>query len=360
MIAIFRCDASERIGAGHVIRCLALADALAADGWSCTFACNDESLAVAPALTRSSHEILTLSADQLTNADLLRGSRPGGCDLLVVDHYGLTASYETACRGWARRILVIDDLAAPKHDCDFLLDSAVDGADNPYRELTPEHCRFLLGPDYALLRSEFAGLRRPPAKAGKSAPTRVFIMFGAADTHSVAPAAVEAVLGAEGNLCADVVSGSSAASLPALRLLAERSEGRLSLHIDTSDVASLMVEADVAIGAAGGTSWERCCLGLPTLTIRTADNQQRIVSSLVRAGAVRHLGSADEVTSDLIRTALEELLGKPTELEKIAAAAAALCDGLGAKRVSSRLRPAETPVIETPLTRPQANRERHP
>jgi UDP-2,4-diacetamido-2,4,6-trideoxy-beta-L-altropyranose hydrolase len=339
MKAVFRCDASVSIGAGHVVRCLSLAGALAEFGIICHFVCHEETLATVPELGASGHEVVAVPSGEPIDAGMLSRIFPSGCHVLIIDHYELDASWEKTCKGWAGKIFVIDDLADRPHDCDFLLDSAASDVDNPYIDLAPEQCQFLLGPENALLRPEFAKVRAQEQSTETAIGVRVFIMFGGVDTRGIAPLAVEAVLETkvEGGIHCDVVSGPRARSLPELRERAENSGGRIILHVGTSQVAALMARADIAIGAAGGTSWERCCLGLPAISVSTVDNQESIAEILVSSGAVRHLGTADDVSKDVIQTALQELLGTPAELHRMAKAAAVLCDGRGAKRVVSRV-----------------------
>ncbi|MBY0431842.1 MAG: hypothetical protein K2Q10_11635, partial [Rhodospirillales bacterium] len=113
LTAVFRADAEPAIGGGHVMRCLTLADALAARGWRCHFACRPGTPEMVLALAASGHAVVPL-ADPSPAA--LAARWPAGCGLLVVDNYGLDAAYERACRPWAGRILVFDDLADRPHD----------------------------------------------------------------------------------------------------------------------------------------------------------------------------------------------------------------------------------------------------
>ena len=120
--AIFRCDASPAIGAGHVVRCLALADALRRDGWSCTFVCSDDSDVAVRVLAATHHELVLLPRQMADDPRALRDRWPRGRGFLIVDHYELDAKFETACRSWTKKILVIDDLADRVHDCDFIVE----------------------------------------------------------------------------------------------------------------------------------------------------------------------------------------------------------------------------------------------
>ena len=340
MKAVFRCDASGRIGAGHVVRCLSLASALAEFGTTSHFVCRQETLSTVPDLSASGHEVIIRPSDEPIDVEMLSEVFPLGCDILIVDHYELDASWETTCQGWARIILVIDDLTNRAHDCDFLLDSAADENDNSYADLTPSHCKLLLGPEYALLRPEFARLRDKEQKSRLTTDIRIFIMFGGVDALCLAPQAVEAVLEAkaDGDIYCDLVSGPLARSLPNLKELAANSGDRIRLHVATPEVATLMAKADIAIGAAGSASWERCCLGLPTISVCTVENQRQIAERLAATGAARLLGTAEGLDKDTFRLALQELIDAPDKRQEMAAAASALCDGHGARRTGELIR----------------------
>ncbi len=339
MTAVFRCDASPTIGAGHVVRCRALADALRRDGWSCSFVCADDGDVAIRALAGAGHELVLLPRRTADDPEALRARWPDGCALLVVDHYDLDAEFETACRGWAERILVIDDLADRAHDCDFIVEQAPTGMTARYQNLLPGHCRMLTGPRYALLRSQFAEDRFSHLARSGRQTDRVFVMFGATDAKALSPMAAEAIMLANDRLHADVVIGSMAPTLGKLRRLAEQSAGRIAVHLDEARPAMLMLRACIAIGAAGGNAWERCCMGLPTLVLQTGANQSRYAAALSAAGAARFLGHHDEVSVDDIAEALSDVLAAPADLETMSRASAVMCDGLGAGRVSAILMP---------------------
>jgi UDP-2,4-diacetamido-2,4,6-trideoxy-beta-L-altropyranose hydrolase len=158
-IVLFRADATPQIGGGHIMRCLALAQRLGTVGAKCIFLVNPEAAHIAPALARSPHDIVSVGGadDAVAKA---RAAAPTGASLVIVDHYGVTATDETAFRQVAPNILVIDDLVDKPHDCDVLLNQNVNATRAGYAKLLPRDCRRLLGPRYALLRPEFAAARR--------------------------------------------------------------------------------------------------------------------------------------------------------------------------------------------------------
>lgn len=340
--AIFRCDAGPGIGAGHLIRCAALAEALESDGWDCGFAMDGGAAeTVRSMLPQAPHRFAWLDGGPDGEARRLRAVWPEGCELLVVDHYGRDAEFERACRPWAKRILAIDDLADRPHDCDFLLDQTLGRAEADYAGLVPGHCRMLLGPGYALLRRQFARARarslaeRRPANGIR----RIFVSFGGTDGLNLTPVALAGI--AESGLTAavDVVLGPQARS----RADVERRFAALAApcraHVNPTDVAAVMGRADIAIGAAGTMSWERCCLGLPSLAVVSAGNQRQIAAALAGEGAAIELGRGSDVTPSRVADGLHAVNDGNGTLAAMSAAAASICDGMGTQRIAGLFAP---------------------
>jgi len=332
--AVFRCDASSRLGSGHAARCLALADALRAAGWACAFASTPETCDTVPALARSGHRVIEL-AEATQEPAALKAAMPQGCELLVVDHYGRDIAFETACRSWAERILVCDDLADRSHDCDFLLDPTFERVPYDYTSLVPGNCRLLLGPEFALLRVQFlaaraAALRR---RTGRDRIERILVSLGGTDPLNVTSKVLRGISLSGIAAQVDVVLGGKADPLEVARALPASNASSITLHIAVDDMADLMSNADLAIGAAGTTSWERCALGLPSLMLVIARNQQQIARSLDGAGAAASLGRDESVSEEELAAQLRAFAANPMRLAAMSKRAAAICDGRGTQRV---------------------------
>ncbi len=325
MRAVFRADAGPRLGSGHAMRCLTLADALAGRGWRCIFVCTPETVATVPALRR--HRIMH-PADPDAPGDLPPG------ELLVVDHYGLGAAYEGGARRRAGRILVIDDLAEGRHDADLLLNQNLGREAGEYAGLVPPDCRLLLGPHWALLRPQFAAARPAALARRRKEPTlrRVLVALGGTDPDNATGVALAALarLGME-ETAIEVVLGPKAPHLEAVRAQAAAMPGA-RVHTGVEDMAALTAVADLAIGAAGGSAWERCCLGLPSVMLVLADNQEPIARALAAAGAADVAGRAGAVDTAALADAVAALRPSRPRRE-MAERAAAVCDGNGAGRV---------------------------
>jgi UDP-2,4-diacetamido-2,4,6-trideoxy-beta-L-altropyranose hydrolase len=352
---VVRVDASVVMGMGHLMRCLSLARALADDGAEVLFVLRAQAAGVAGLIGSEGHAVRLLAdpdrpANPATNGTthaswlptswqedaeqtLLAIGGIGAVDWLIVDHYALDGRWERRLRQQVPRILVIDDLADRDHDCDILLDqNLVQAMELRYRGRLPATCRPLLGPRYALLRPEFAEQRKSLiARSGKV--NRILVCYGGSDPDnetaktlsairslSLASTAVDVVIGMS-NPYADSISG----------LCRELPDAEL--HHGAGNMAELMQRADLAIGAGGVMSWERCCLGLPTIAIGIADNQTGALTALAAAGAVAYLGPAASVTANQIADAIRSMLDDPARTRAMGKAAGTLVDGAGVDRV---------------------------
>jgi len=353
----FRFDAGPQLGGGHAMRCLGLANALRERGVSTTYAVKQSTLDTLPALARDKNEILVLEPSEGLESISMNGRAKA--DWLVVDRPDGELG-ETDCAGNMRQVsdglAEISDSPNKHHDCDVLIDTTAGREAREYSGLVPGECKILTGPAYALLRPSFAALRRRSIKMKKEfrARPKILIGFGATDPHSTTMTALDAVEQAAPGAEVDIILGSSAPCLDEIRTRAAASRLAVSLHVDTTEVAHLMAQADFAIGAAGITSWERCCLGLPTIIITQADNQLPNAASLKRSGAAEVLGASDAVSVGEIVESINRMLTDMKYRHRMVEAAAVMCDGLGARRVARVLFPEhardKVPVTLRPAT----------
>jgi len=336
--AIFRADASSRVGSGHVRRCLALAEALAADGWSVTFACRAGTKEAVPSLARSRFAYRLMPGDSNWGASL-DSLVADECDLLVVDHYGLDARFERACRSWAKTILVIDDLADRPHDCDILLDQTPGRQASDYASLVPGHCTILAGSTFALLDPRF---RRARERLGSRSDQvrRVLVGFGGTDPAGATARVLEALAVAKLGAAVDVVLGTANDDLGQIQQLAAQLDPPAVVHVSVDDMASMIAQADMAVGAGGVNALERCCLGVPSITITIADNQRKLADELARSGATENLGPVTGLSVGDVADAVVCLASDPARRLAMRAAALAIVDGLGAARVRAACSPA--------------------
>jgi len=356
---VFRVDASLKIGTGHVMRCLTLAEALRDRGCECKFICREHPGNLIDLISErgftthglpltdvtrglgQEHDLPAhaawLGADWRTDAaQTLKAMGNVTVDWLVIDHYAIDERWERELRSACRRLMVIDDLADRNHDCDLLLDqNLVDGWQDRYRGKVPETCALLLGPEYALLQPLYANLHdRVPPREGPI--RRILVYFGRADTDNLTGMTISAFgsLKTE-DISMDAVIDPASPHIASIRKLAGRDK-RISLHERLPSLAPLMTRADLAIGASGATSWERCCLGLPSAVITLAENQRPIAAELHKLRLVQCLGHKDEVDKHAMTEILRRLMENGLESGWSERCGHAV-DGKGTSRVSSIL-----------------------
>ncbi|MDP1671587.1 MAG: UDP-2,4-diacetamido-2,4,6-trideoxy-beta-L-altropyranose hydrolase, partial [Burkholderiales bacterium] len=264
--------------------------------------------------------------------------RLGKPDWLVVDHYALDARWEKSVRPFFGKILVIDDLDDRPHEADLLLDQNLFlDMEQRYSEHAPAHCRLLLGPHYALLRPEFAEARSTlRARSGKL--ERLLVTFGSYDPMNLTLDALQGIEDADLHELkkVDVVVGSETPHLESITNYCKNRPG-YQIHVQTSNMAALMAGADLAIGASGATTWERCCLGLPSIVFAVADNQLPIAAGCDKAGALVYLGRTPTAVRNPISSSLRQLSKNSEKLGEMSKIGISLVDGLGAQRVCNAM-----------------------
>ncbi|MCI5134729.1 MAG: UDP-2,4-diacetamido-2,4,6-trideoxy-beta-L-altropyranose hydrolase [Candidatus Electrothrix sp. AW2] len=359
---IFRADASLQIGTGHVMRCLTLAERFKDDGAQVFFVCRDLPGNMVGFIKNKGFLVVTLQApnrssgficaeDNVVHAEwlgvswqqdaeetrLVLESQSETIDWLIVDHYSLDHRWEKNMRSLVQHIMVIDDLADRLHDCDLLLDqNLVADMELRYSSLIPERCRCLLGPHYSLLRPEFLALR-DTALLRRNKIDKVehlLVTMGGIDPDNVTSVVLDGIEKASFGGSVDVVMGQNSPHLKEVLRKAESSSTTVEVHVATREMARLMASANLAIGAGGSTSWERCALGLPSLVITTARNQEPIAAGLANSGAAQWLGKYEQVDSSSIATVLNQVSSDINWLKDMGEVASCVCDGKGLVRVA--------------------------
>jgi UDP-2,4-diacetamido-2,4,6-trideoxy-beta-L-altropyranose hydrolase len=332
---LFRCDASARIGTGHVMRCLTLAGTLRSRGWAAAIVGH-----LPPGLVvmarGSGVEVAELPEGLAIDAEpgfLVDTGLTRRADVIVTDHYQVTADWHRAVARQPVLLMAIDDLARQRQEADLLLNQNLGATAERYCGLVPPHCRILVGPRYALLRPEF-GEKRSHQQTRSGAVERILVFLSGADEHDVTRRAAEAALVA--GVPVDVVVGSAYPFGPELERWAG-TRPRVRLHRNTSGMSDLMAAADLAISAPSSASWERCTLGLPTILVTLADNQIEVAALLADTGAAVSLGGHSGVTAEQLEGAVRDACSDPGRLRAMGRAAASITDGKGAQRVADAL-----------------------
>lgn len=348
-----RTDASIDIGTGHVMRCLTLAKALEQKGASVFFICKDHKGNLIDFIENHGFTCHTLSIDNEIKFIQKDSNTPSHAnwlgsnwetdakqtinildsqiiDWMIVDHYALDYRWEQTIRKYVRKIMVIDDLLDRQHDCDLILDQTYGRKLDAYKELTPPNCKQLIGTNYALLRPEFSQKRTVSLKyREKPKLNNILISLGGIDKDNITSQVLEALKNTslKKECKITIIMGHNALWLNQVEMKATEFLHSTSIKVNVSNMAQLMSKSDLAIGAAGSTSWERCCLGVPTILLVLAENQKKIAETLNDAKAVIYLKEISELAKHI-----EDVAKNLEKLSNMSNIASAICDGLGTER----------------------------
>lgn len=354
-----RCDSSVMIGSGHFMRCFTLALELVRTGSKVRFLCRHISPTLAAKVRAAGMELRILPSllnrdcvqdlahsswlgvGQMEDAtDSIGALKDAKWDWLIVDHYALDVRWEREVRQVVERIMVVDDLADRKHCCDVLLDQNLGKAAGHYANLVPDDCELLLGPTYALLAPMFQENRGSSISARLGRPAeRLLITMGGVDKDDITGWVLgnlrNAILPMDMSIT--VVMGGAAPWVDRVRRLASEMQWCTEVFVDVNDMARRMVESDVAIGAAGSTTWERCCLGLPSIVLVLASNQSQIAEALAAQKACLVVDHQRSDAGTTLRSSIERLINDNDFRLAMSIAASSVTDGDGVNRVLKNL-----------------------
>lgn len=333
---LIRADANPEMGTGHVMRCLALAQAWQDTGGEASFVVAYEMPKIEPRLIAEGFSVHHISAapgseEDAVQTDALAVSMKA-C-FVVVDGYHFGSQYQRLIKGSGNRLLFIDDYGHAGSYCsDLVLNQNLYATEDLYKKREP-FTQLLLGPSFVLLRREFNSWHGLSKKTPHAA-SKVLVTLGGSDPDNVTLKVIESLqsLAIGGIEVTAVVGGSNA---HANRLEAAAKDSRIPLRLvrSATNMQELMAWADMAISSGGTTSWEMAFMGLPALIVVLAENQAAVAEKLEHAGAALNLGWHDELTCQKIRSAVENLMIDSEKRESISRRGQQLVDGFGANRV---------------------------
>ncbi|HEK9103241.1 UDP-2,4-diacetamido-2,4,6-trideoxy-beta-L-altropyranose hydrolase [Bacillus cereus] len=358
MSIFIRVDASIEIGTGHVMRCLTLAEELKNRGHQVAFISRELNGHMCNFIKSKGYTVYMLPKMKLVNnncntahAHWLQTSweidaqqtiniisqNISPVDWLIVDHYALDKKWEEKLKEFTQYIMVIDDLADRLHMCDVLLDqNYYTNIDQRYTKLLPKNCIKLLGPKYALLRTEFLKERKNVRKRTGNLKT-VLIFFGGSDPTNETSKVIKTLEALDcTQLLIHVVVGQANPQKDFIQNLCKK-HSNMTFHYNIDYMSRLMNEADLAICAGGSTTWERYCLGLPALLISVAYNQIEICKAVGNLGIDFYIGNSEKIYEKDICNAIEIVRSGNFNLEVSSKKALEIVDGFGKTRVVSEI-----------------------
>lgn len=349
MTYAFRVDSSTRIGTGHLVRCLTLANRFKSRGEESIFLCQHLDGEMTSQVESAGFEVLHIDSNKADQKSLesrdafetlrLLGKR--SASRIVVDHYDLSLEWEESVTPHVDSVVVIDDLTDRQHRCDLLLNqNLVHSNDLSNSRKFTGASRTLLGPKFALLQPEYA-LFRTARPTGSSRVGSISVFMGGSDPDNVTELVVRSLVGMElVDVNVDVVVGNVNPNHARLRSMFEN-QPSINFHTNLSSLAPLLAMSDIAIGAGGTSNWERMCIGVPPIVIDIADNQRQICVDLAKAGLIEHIGSSDSISTADIQDAVQRFLTQSGLRRQYSLQGQITVDGLGADRVTEALLPSD-------------------
>ncbi|MFC3886640.1 UDP-2,4-diacetamido-2,4,6-trideoxy-beta-L-altropyranose hydrolase [Bacillus songklensis] len=345
-----RVDSSIKIGTGHVMRCLTLADQLYQQGHNISFICREHEGNLCDIIERKGYKVYRLPKDHQFNDSSLLGvpwevdaeqtasiisKQLEPLDWLIVDHYQIDIQWESKLYSVAKKIMVIDDLADRHHVCDVILDQNLyHDMKSRYEKLVPHDSKKLFGPKYALLRKEFVEERKK-LRPRNGELRRILVFFGGTDPTNETEKVLESIrMIKREELFFDVVVGNTNPRKEYIEALS----GQLSnveFHCQINYMAALMNKADFSFGAGGSTTWERCYLGLPTCVTIIAENQVEATNAMESHGCIMNLGKSQNVTKYSYTELINTITSK--DLVQMSRNCLSLMEGCGTLFISSVL-----------------------
>ena len=359
MRVVFRVDASVEVGFGHLSRCINLAEVLRSRGNQVLFICRDDEAKSFRALEdrlfatvllpmTAVDEPVNQQEDAQQTIQALQGKKP---EWLIVDSYSLSKGWEQLLRPHVAKIAVIEDLSGREHDCDLLIDQNYsERSAGSFEKFVPKACELLLGPRFALIGDQFRKLREVKSKPAPEL-NRIFVFCGGSDPQNLTQQAIDEILCSElSNIAVDVVVGAQNKTFDREAVL--KLNANIEIHDASGEFARIMSIADLAIGAGGTTSWERMCLGVPSIVVSIADNQNSACEKLGRDGLIHYLGMQSSLKSGALRDAAVKAKTNYASLFDQVERGQILVDGRGCERVAEVMCPSDESELTVRLAKP--------
>lgn len=379
-MVVIRADANSKIGMGHVMRCLSVADALLKRGEEVLFVTADDT--PVPLLTKKGIPCRVLHTDyadmeaelpklwDVLNELSQRVESPEAAlaqknTSILVDSYYVTEKYLAALK---KRITTIymDDIYAFSYPVDMLINYNIYGVEMGYeKDAAFANTKLLLGTEYVPLREEFSAgagyvqsrkelslgaenmtsaedrMLQTAEQGRTAADGGILITTGGSDSFNLAGQLLTEAMKYDALKTKEyhVVSGSLNPHIGELQALAQE-HGNIHIHCNVTNMAELMAESKVALSAGGSTLYELCAMGVPVIAFSFAENQERLVQTFVKRGIAQYGGNYRTDGNKMIQNTiagLETLLEDGNLRAEYRKKARTLVDGKGADRIAEAI-----------------------
>lgn len=326
---LFRCNAGSSVGGGHMVRCIALAKEFKARGAVIYLATLNESQLLFPDLVKTFDDISYLDANSVDHVtSFLNEFNVDSFDVIFIDDHNSNVEYEEQFEHFSTKLVILSDNPTNRHKCDYLIDSNFDRKSEDYLEYIDPECRLLLGPDFVILRDEFTHQTKSIEDT-----KNILISVGYTDPADLSVFYLKSLIETGSSHPVDIVIGHAPETLLQLHELQKEAHFSLVIHKTPKDLYTIMSRAFVALGSGGGSVWERCAMGLPSLTIEVASNQTHLLTALHQQGALLHIGAIEHITQQYLSDQMTKFIRNTTMHKTMSKKARSFCDGKGVVRI---------------------------
>lgn len=337
---IVRADASVRWGTGHVMRCLALAQAWQDLGGRALFLMAETTDAVGQYLRLQGIEVVSVAGEPAGHDDvqqLKQAATRHGAEWVILDGYHFDANYQHELKSDPLKLLWVDDQGTRGCTADLVLNQNSNAHESMYPE-RGSYTRLLLGTSYVLLRRQFLAACRQKREIPSRAQ-RLLITMGGSDPDNLTALAMQALRFVKtAGLRSIIVAGASNPHFDDLQRSASAAGDAIELRSATSSMPELMQAADMALIAGGGTLWELLFMGCPVLSFARNHVQAEILRDLHERNVVHHLGAPEICSPESVAAAIDKLAESPERRSTMSALGQLEVDGEGARRVCDAMR----------------------
>ena len=336
-IIFIRVDSSTKIGYGHFMRCMALADTLQKN-FEINFITRSLEGSLISDIQKkgfgifqfySNSEKINEKNDAQKTISLIK-KHSGPKNILIVDNYQLSKKWETDVKPFVHKLIVIDDLSNRSHNCDLLIDQNLHTKVNGlYKGLIPSNCIKLIGPKFSMIRKKFRMLKKS-VKPRTFPIKKILVSFGGSDIENQTPVALNSIKKMNGKINVDVVVGKANKCKKTLKIFCNKNK-HFTYYEQIDNIADLMLSSDLSIGSSGSTTWERCSLGLPAIVSISSNDQRDTANSLSKKKCVINLGDVKKVKESSYINAITNL--KKNDLRNMSKNSMSLVDGNGTQRI---------------------------
>ena len=336
-IIFIRVDSSTKIGYGHFMRCMALADTLQKN-FEINFITRSLEGSLISDIQKkgfgifrfySNSEKINEKNDAQKTISLIK-KHGGKKNILIIDNYQLSKKWETYVKPFVHKLIVIDDLSNRSHNCDLLIDQNLHTKVNGlYKGLIPSNCIKLIGPKFSMIRKEFRMMRKS-VKPRTFPIKKILVSFGGSDIENQTPVALNSIKKMNGKINVDVVVGKANKCKKTLKIFCNKNK-HFTYYEQIDNIADLMLSSDLSIGSSGSTTWERCSLGLPAIVSISSNDQRDTANSLSKKKCVINLGDVKKVKESSYINAITNL--KKNDLRNMSKNSMSLVDGNGTQRI---------------------------